>query len=147
MTEVKEGKGPFIVLATSGMLQGGPSLEYFKTFAENPKNAMVMTCYQGVGSIGRRLEDGERELSFISGGNKKQDTISVKMGLFGLKGFSGHSSFKQLTAWIGNLEPKPRKIIIIHGDYSRCIELASVLYQQFRIETVAPKNLETIRLR
>jgi len=48
---------------------------------------------------------------------------------------------------VGSLEPKPKKVITIHGDYSRCIELASVLYQEFRVETVAPKNLETIRLR
>ena len=41
----------------------------------------------------------------------------------------------------------PKKVIVIHGDYSRCIELASSIYQQYRIETVAPKNLETIRLR
>ncbi|MBI2148583.1 hypothetical protein HYU23_02795 [Candidatus Woesearchaeota archaeon] len=64
-----------------------------------------------------------------------------------LGAFSGHSSFKQLVSWVGSLEPKPKKIITIHGDYSRCIELASVLYQQYRVETVAPKNLETIRLR
>lgn len=147
MQEVKDAKGPFVVMATSGMLQGGPALEYFKHFAENPKNALVFTCYQGIGSIGRRLEEGERELNFISGGSRRQETTKVVMKIFSIRGFSGHSSFKQLVSWVGNLEPRPKKIITIHGDYSRCIELASVLYQQYRIETVAPKNLETIRLR
>ena len=69
------------------------------------------------------------------------------MKIHTIKGFSGHSNFKQLVSWVGNLEPKPKKIITIHGDYSRCLELASVLYQQYRVETVAPRNLETIRLR
>ncbi len=147
MQEVKDGKGPYIVLATSGMLQGGPSLEYFKHFAENPKNAMVMTCYQGVGSIGRRLEEGERELNFIAGGSKKQEVLKVLMPVYNLRGFSGHSNWKQLLSWVGALEPRPKKVIVVHGDYSRCLELASALYQQYRIETVAPKNLETIRLR
>ncbi len=147
MQEVKDAKGPFIVMATSGMLQGGPALEYFKHFSENPKNALVFTCYQGIGSIGRRLEEGEREISFISGGSRRQETTKVLMKIFTIKGFSGHSSFKQLVSWVGNLEPRPKKIITIHGDYSRCLELASVLYQMYRVETVAPKNLETIRLR
>ncbi len=147
MQEVKDGKGPYIVLATSGMLQGGPSLEYFKHFAENKKNAMILTCYQGIGSLGRRLEEGEKEISFISGGSKRQETIKVLMPIFNLRGFSGHSNYKQLIAWVGNLEPRPKKIIVIHGDYSRCLELASALYQQYRVETVAPKNLETIRLK
>ena len=147
MQEVKDGKGPYIVMATSGMLQGGPALEYFKHFAENSKNTLIFTCYQGIGSVGRRIEEGERELSFISGGSKRPETIKVLMRIYTIKGFSGHSNFKQLVGWVGSLEPKPKKIITIHGDYSRCIELASVLYQQYRVETVAPKNLETIRLR
>ena len=147
MQEVKDGKGPYIIMATSGMLQGGPALEYFKHFAENPKNLLIFTCYQGVGSIGRRMEEGERELTFVSGGSKKPETTKVLMKIYTIKGFSGHSNFKQLVSWVGNLEPKPKKIITIHGDYSRCIELASVLYQMYRVETVAPKNLETIRLR
>lgn len=147
MQEIKDSKGPFVVMATSGMLHGGPSLEYFKHFAENPKNCVVLTSYQGVGSIGRRIQDGERELSFVSGGSKRVETIHVKMPIYILAGFSGHSNFKQLTSWVHHLEPKPKKFIMIHGDYSRCIELASVVYQQNRVETVAPKNLETIRLR
>ncbi len=147
MQEVKDAKGPYIVMATSGMLQGGPALEYFKHFAENPKNALVFTCYQGIGSIGRRLEEGEREINFVSGGTRKQETIKVLMRTQSIRGFSGHSNFKQLVNWVGSLEPRPKKVITIHGDYSRCIELASVLYQEFRVETVAPKNLETIRLR
>ncbi len=147
MQEVKDSKGPFVVMATSGMMTGGTSVEYFKHFAENPKNALVFTCYQGVGSLGRRIEEGEKEMNFISGGSKRQETLKVLMKVYSIRGFSGHSSFKQLVSWVGNLEPRPRKIITIHGDYSRCLELASVLYQQYRIETVAPKNLETIRLR
>ena len=75
------------------------------------------------------------------------DTIHVKLPIYILHGFSGHSNFKQLTSWVHHLEPRPKKFIMIHGDYSRCIELASVVYQQNRVETVAPKNLETIRLR
>src|SRR3989338_11495866 len=99
MTELKEGKGPFIIMATSGMLQGGPSLEYFKAFAENPKNALVMTCYQGAGSYGRRIEEGEKEINFTSGGSKRQEIVKVLMPIYSLRGFSGHSSFKQLCAW------------------------------------------------
>ncbi len=147
MQEVKDGKAPYIVMATSGMLQGGPALEYFKHFAENPKNRLIFTCYQGIGSIGRRIEEGERDITFISGGSKRPENLKVLMGIYTIRGFSGHSSFKQLVSWVGNLEPKPKKIITIHGDYARCIELASVLYQMYRVETVAPKNLETIRLR
>ncbi len=147
MQQVVDSEGPCIVMATSGMLTGGASLSYFKHFAEQEKNAMVLTCYQGVGSLGRRLEEGEREINFVEGGSKRQDTLQVKMAIHLIKGFSGHSNFKQLMNWIDRLEPRPKKIMIVHGEYSKTLEFASSVYQAFRIETVAPKNLESIRLR
>jgi uncharacterized protein len=148
MREVIEGAGPYIVMATSGMLTGGASVAYFKEFAENPKNCLVLTSYQGVGSLGRRLEEGEREIGFLEGGNtRKQEMLKVNMSVETVKGFSGHSSYAQLRSWVQKLDPKPRKIMVIHGEPSKCLELASQLYQGFRIETIAPKNLETVRLR
>ncbi len=147
MQEVIDSKGPYIIMATSGMLTGGASLIYFKNLAEQPKNALVLTCYQGVGSLGRRLVMGERSLTFTEGGSKKHDTIEVRMGIHHIHGFSGHSNFKQLTGWLQKIVPKPKKVIIVHGEYSKTLEFASSVYQMYHIETVAPKNLETIRLR
>ena len=62
-------------------------------------------------------------------------------------GFSGHSDRKQLMRYIGSLEPKPDKIVIGHGEDRKCTDLASSIYKKFGIETKAPQNLETIRLR
>ena len=60
-TKVIEG-GPCVVLATSGMLVGGASVEYFREFASNPKNAVMFVCYQGVGSLGRLVQEGAKEV-------------------------------------------------------------------------------------
>ncbi len=145
MKQIIDGPGPYIVMATSGMMTGGASVEYFKHFAESKKNMLIQTSYQGEGSLGRRLQNGEKEIIFKEG--TKQNIVYVNMSIHTIHGFSGHSNFKQLTGWVKNLRPKPRKVIAIHGEQSRCIELASTIYQQNRIETVAPKNLEVIRLR
>ena len=53
--DIIEYKGPCVIIATSGMLVGGPSVEYLKHLAENPKNSLVFTCYQGEGSLGERI--------------------------------------------------------------------------------------------
>src|SRR3989338_8773235 len=58
--KVIEG-GPCVVLATSGMLVGGASVEYFREFAGNEKNAILFVCYQGVGSLGRNVQEGMKE--------------------------------------------------------------------------------------
>jgi len=142
--KVIEG-GPCIVLATSGMLVGGASVEYFKEFADNPKNGICFVCYQGVGSLGRQVQEGVKQTTFNVNG--KTEIVPIRLAIKTIEGFSAHSSRNQLLAFVSNMSPKPRKIIINHGEASRSLDLASSLYKMQKVETVVPKNLETIRLR
>jgi len=138
--QVLEG-GPCIIIATSGMLVGGASVEYFKNLADNPNNLIVFGCYQAAGSLGKMVQDGAKEV--IVGDQK----ISVKMQVAELDGLSSHSGRNELLQYINRMVPKPKKIIINHGEASRCLDLASSLYKMHKIETNVPKNLETIRLK
>jgi uncharacterized protein len=146
MMEVIEDKGPCVILATSGMMQGGASVEYFKHLADNPKNSLVLTSYQGPGSLGRRIQEGEKEIAFANGGGKSE-IVPVKLDIHVIHGFTGHSTREQLTSFVHRLQPKPKKVILVHGESSKCLELASALHKLNRIETNAPKNLEAIRLK
>ncbi len=145
MKDVIESGEPCIIMATSGMLQGGPALEYFRNLAENPKNVLVLTSYQGEGSLGRRLQNGERDINL--GYSDKPDMVYVKMEVHIIRGFSGHSSRNALLNWVHQLEPRPKKIIIVHGESSKCLDLASSIHRIQRVETAAPKNLEVIRIK
>src|SRR3990167_2271925 len=53
--EIIESDSPCVILATSGMLVGGPSIEYLKYLANDPKNTLVFSCYQAEGSLGYRI--------------------------------------------------------------------------------------------
>ncbi len=141
---IEEAK-PCIVLATSGMLVGGPSVEYLKAFAEGKRNSLVFVAYQGEGSLGRRIQRGERELAFANG--NRQEQMHLNMEVYTIEGFTGHSGRKQLMSFIYKLNPKPRKVIINHGENSRCLDLASSIHKIYRIESIAPKNLEAVRIK
>jgi len=141
MESVINEEGSCVIMATSGMMTGGPSVSYFKNLADNKNNSLVLTCYQGVGSLGRRLQDGHKEI--LLDGEK----VEVKMPIHVIRGFSGHSNREQLINWACNLYPKPRKIIVNHGEFSKCLDLSSTLHKMQKIETCAPKNLETVRIR
>ena len=145
MQEVITETGSCIIMATSGMMQGGASVEYFKQLADNPNNAIILTCYQGEGSLGRKIQSGEKEIPFQNG--PKTDVIKVEMEIVTLRGFSGHNNREQTMEFLRRLSPSPKKIIINHGENSKCLDLASSIHKMFRVETVAPRNLETIRLR
>ena len=145
MTEVIEQQGPCIIIATSGMMTGGSSVEYFKELAEDKRHSLILTSYQGLGSLGRRLQDGEREIIFPRG--NKQEIINTKLDVHFIHGFTGHSTREQLINFVHNLDPKPRRIIFIHGESNSCLDIASTVHKLNRIETNTPKNLEVIRLR
>jgi KH/beta-lactamase-domain protein len=142
--KVMEG-GPCIVLATSGMLVGGASVEYFKEFAGNENNSIVFVCYQGVGSLGRQVQDGLQETKMIVDG--KEEIVSVKLEVNTIKGFTAHAGRNELLSFFNNMQPKPKRIIINHGEVSKCLDLASALYKINRVETNVPRALETLRLR
>ncbi len=146
MQKIIESADPCIIVATSGMMIGGASVEYFKGLAENPKNSLILTCYQAEGSLGRKLENGDKEIIFPKG-NNKTELLKVKMEVQAIHGFTGHSSRQQLMNWVRRLQPKPRRIIVNHGESSKCLDLASGIHKAHKIETNAPRNLDSLRLR
>ncbi|MEK6820255.1 MAG: MBL fold metallo-hydrolase RNA specificity domain-containing protein, partial [Nanoarchaeota archaeon] len=138
-------EGSCVVLATSGMLQGGASVEYFREFAGNKRNTICFVCYQGVGSLGRQVQEGIKELKMTSEG--KEEDIKVNMEVHTIDGLTAHSGRNQLLAFINRCQPKPKKVIVCHGEASKCLDLASTIYKLNRIETCAPRNLETLRIK
>jgi len=144
--EIMEETGPCVILATSGMLMGGPSVEYLKFMADNPKNMLLFVSYQGEGSLGKRIQRGEKEI-MMSNGSNKPEIMQIKLEQVIIEGFTGHSGRNELMSYVQKCSPRPKKIIINHGENSRCLDLASSLHKAYRVETCAPRNLETIRIK
>ncbi|MFC1801324.1 beta-CASP ribonuclease aCPSF1 [Nanoarchaeota archaeon] len=142
--EVIESNDPCIILATSGMLVGGPSVEYLKGLGEGKKNSLIFACYQGEGSLGRRIQMGEREIIFKEGNKPTVYKLNLDVSKIQVM---GHADRRELMSFIGKCQPRPKRVIVQHGESGRCLDLASSLHKQYRIETSAPKNLETVRIR
>ena len=136
---------PCIVLATSGMMNGGPVLEYMKHWADNPNNSLIFVGYQAEGTLGRRIQKGAKEIQLSERG--QQINVPIMLNIETVDGFSGHSDRRQLMNFVAGMEPKPSRIFLGHGEEHKCLELASSIHKKFGIETRAPMNLETIRLR
>ena len=141
--QVIEG-GPCVVLATSGMLVGGASVEYLREFASNEKNSIIFVCYQGVGSLGRQIQDGIKETKMIVDG--KEESVKINLEVNTITGLSAHAGRNEIMAFFNNIRPKPKRILINHGEVSKCLDLASTLYKVHRVETNVPRLLETVRL-
>jgi hypothetical protein len=136
---------PCVILSTSGMMNGGPVMDYFRNFAENPHNTLVFVGYQADGTIGRRIQKGWKEIP-MTGRNGNTEILKMNMEVQVVDGFSGHSDRAQLMDYIKRMQPRPERVFTEHGDEKACVDLASSIYKKLKIETRALTNLETVRL-
>lgn len=138
-------EGPAIIMATSGMLEGGPIINYFEQLAPSDKNRLMFVSYQIAGTMGRRILDGAREVSIMSDDGKMK-IVNIGCKVEKIDGFSGHSDYNQLIRFIGKLRPKLQQVIICHGERRKVENLANVVSRMFRIPTLMPDVEEAIRL-
>ncbi len=133
--------GPAVILATSGMMTGGPILSYVEHLAGDGNNQLLFVGYQAPGSLGNKIQRGDRQVELPSG---KQ--VKINMDIDTIKGFSGHSDRQQLVNYVSNLPNKPKKVLTNHGEKSVSFDLSSSLHKMFNIDTESPQNLEIVRL-
>ncbi len=133
-----------IILATSGMLNGGPSVFYFKNLCEDKNNSMIFVSYQGKGTLGSRIQKGITEVQMFE--DRKTVMYHIAMSIHSISGFTGHSDRRELEAYIRKVTPKPERIVFIHGDSSKSTKLASWAYKTVRKASSAPPIGTTIRV-
>jgi uncharacterized protein len=138
--------GPCVIIATSGMLEGGPAIDYFRHLAPDPRNTLAYVSYQVDGTLGNRIKNGLKEVSLYAH-DGKMEMVKVNMRVESIEGFSGHSDRNQLLGFIKRMTPKPTRIIVNHGERRKSDLFAQNINRIFGIKTVVPDVLESIRLR
>lgn len=139
-------KGPSVILASGGMMNGGTSVEYFKRLADDPKNMIIFVGYNSANSLGRKIQNGVKEVP-LPDENGKLVPIQVNLGIKSVGGFSGHSDRRQLMSFVENLRPKPKSIFTMHGEEQKCEDLARSMGRILHCDARAPMNLDSIRLK
>ncbi|MGB9683971.1 MAG: beta-CASP ribonuclease aCPSF1 [Candidatus Bathyarchaeales archaeon] len=136
---------PCIIMATSGMLEGGPVIEYFKSLAEDERNVIVFVSYQIEGTLGRRVQRGINEVAMIDS-EGRMSVVKVKIRVESIEGFSGHSDRRQIINYVTHLKPRPEKIIVCHGERAKITSIANFIQKKCGMQTLAPSVMETFRL-
>jgi uncharacterized protein len=139
-------EGGAIVMATSGMLEGGPVIEYFSQLAGSDRNRVLFVSYQVQGTMGRRVLDGSRQVSLLGEGGKIK-IIDVNCQVNRIEGFSGHSDYNQIQWFIQKLRPKLQRIFVNHGEKRKCEMMSYNLSRKFKVPTFHPSVEEAIKIR
>ncbi len=110
--------GPAVIIAPSGMLTGGPSVEYLRLMAPNESNSIVLVSYQAEGTLGRKIREGAKEIR-VPNEEGELVTIKVKARVHVVEGFSAHADKVQLLTYLNTIEPRPHRVFLVHGEESK----------------------------
>ncbi len=128
-------KKPGVIVASAGMLKGGPALYYVKKLSDSKKNAIFLVSYQAENTPGRNIiENGK-----IS---EEYSLINARIEWFDFSSHAGHSGLIEIIKSIENLE----HIVVIHSEEETAIQLSEYLKETFGVKVTVPNNGDTIKL-
>lgn len=143
--EIVDGE-PSIIMATSGMMEGGPVVDYFKRLALDERNTLIFVSYQIKGTVGWRMQKGFTEISMINS-DGRIEIVRANLKVRSIEGFSGHSDRRQIINYVRRVTSKLERVIVNHGEMSKCLNLAKTFNSKYKLTTNVPDVLETIKLR
>lgn len=120
-----------VILAGSGMCNGGRIVHHLKHGIWNEKNHLVFVGYQAYGTLGRRIIEGTKTIRMAG------EEVAVKAHIHTINGFSAHADREDLLAWASNFRTNP-KFLITHGEQRSSISLSENLQSQ-GFETFIPR--------
>jgi metallo-beta-lactamase family protein len=108
--QLTASKMPAIVISSSGMAEGGRVLHHLKAALPDARNTVLFAGYQGVGTRGRRLVDGEKSVK-IHG-----EWIPVAAAIERLDSMSAHADAGEIMRWLSGFTAPPTQTFIVHGE-------------------------------
>ena len=131
---------PIIIIAASGMCEGGRVLHHLRHGLGDPRNLVLFVGYQAEGTLGRRIVDGAEVVSIFG------EPVRRRAEVQRLDGFSAHADQAEILDWVGRLEPRPRRVFLVHGEFESAGVLAEKLEERFGLDVRVPALGEKVAL-
>jgi metallo-beta-lactamase family protein len=137
---LNDRRDPCIIVAASGMCEGGRIVHHLVHGLGNEKNTVLFVGYQAEGTLGRRLRDGAKAVNVLG------EPVNVRAEIAAVEGFSAHADQREILDWVGRLAPRPGRIFLVHGELGPATVLAGRLKGELGIETTVPDKGEAVEL-
>src|SRR3989344_2921961 len=130
---INSAANPKVIIAGSGMMNGGRILHHMQRYIGNANNTLLIIGYQASGTLGRKIFEGEKEIR-IFGKN-----LQVRAKAKAIGSYSAHADLPQLIEWIskiGNL----KKVFIVHGESEQALVFSKNLREKLSLESIMPQQ-------
>jgi metallo-beta-lactamase family protein len=135
---INDEKGPFVVIAGSGMATAGRILHHLRQNLDDPSSHILIVGYQGRGTLGRKLVDGQPVVSVLG------DKITVRAQIHTLGGFSAHAGQTELMAWGKHCINSATTVFLTHGEDDARTVLAERLTEATGVRPYLPTYAERL---
>jgi metallo-beta-lactamase family protein len=130
INRVKSGA---IIMAGSGMCEGGRIAHHLKHNLWRPECSIVFTGFQARGTLGRRIVDGASRVHILG------EEIAVRAGVYTINGFSAHADQKELLEWISSFTSMP-EVFIVHGEENAALDFQALIQERLGLVTHVPRK-------
>jgi metallo-beta-lactamase family protein len=137
---INESSWPKVIIAGSGMMNGGRILHHLVRYLGSPKCTVLIIGYQAAGTLGRRLYTGERNVEVLD------QRIQVKAKVMSIGAYSAHADQKQLVNWIRSAERSPSQVYCTHGEEQASAALATRITEELRVPADVPRLDQRIEI-
>ncbi|MEA3323329.1 MAG: MBL fold metallo-hydrolase [Patescibacteria group bacterium] len=132
---IEQTKGPKIIIASSGMSNGGRIRLHEKKLLGNKNNTVLFIGYQAFGTLGREIQEKKKGKVYIDG-----KYVRVRAHIKSIRGYSGHKDSDNLIAFVGDSADTLEKVFVTMGEVSSAQFLAQKLKQKYNLDTVVPRQ-------
>jgi metallo-beta-lactamase family protein len=131
---------PKVVIAASGMITGGRVLSYLEHYIELPQTTIIIIGYQAEGTRGRKLLEGATEIKI------RGKYYAVRSKILEIQSLSAHGDQNDLLNWLTELQSKPKRVFLVHGENQPADELRVKIQEKFGYDCAIPLMGQEVEL-
>ena len=133
-------RGARIIISASGMLTGGRVLHHAVRILPDENATIVFVGFQAAGTIGRRVQDGEKEVRVM------KNWVPVRCHVAKVDGFSAHADWKAVLRWLEGLKSPPKTVFTTHGEPEAAAAMAQHIRDRFGWNVMVPGYEQRVEL-
>jgi len=137
---IKDEPAPKVVIAGSGMSQGGRIVHHETNYLPDPKNTILMVSYQAANSLGRRIFEGDKRVKIMG------RDVEVRARVKAIGGYSSHADQNGLMNWLRPMRDTVKKVFLVQGEEDQMIPLQTLIRDRLALDTIIPETGDVVEL-
>ena len=137
---IAEVPSPKIIMAGSGMSDGGRIVFHEERYLPGKKNTLLLVGYQAIGTLGRKIQAGLKKIKIFG------RDININAEIVTISGFSAHKDSDHIQIWIGIMKDSLKEIFVVLGELKSRTFLAQKLIEKDNLKVKLPYLGEVVEL-